>query len=75
LIKDGSGNGEWEPFGTDLDDTTFLFVAQRRPESYKWKIPPLDDHLLGGVGAYDSSTRKGDDTFENLLFLSLGQDW
>lgn len=75
MIKDGLGEGEWGPFGTDPDDTTFLFVAHRRPESYKWKIPPLDDDLLGGVGAYDSPTRKGDDTFENLLFLSLGEDW
>jgi hypothetical protein len=40
-----------------------------------WKIPPLDDDILGGVGAYGSSATKGDDTFENLLFLSLGQDW
>ena len=74
-MKDSPTGGEWRLFGTDLDDTTFLFVAHRRPESHKWKIPPLDDDLLGGVGAYGCSTRKGDDTFENLLFLSLGQDW
>ncbi|KAF8968054.1 hypothetical protein BDZ97DRAFT_1903028 [Flammula alnicola] len=74
LMKEKSGKGEWKRFGTDFDDTTFLFVAHRRPQSYKWKIPPLDDDLLGGVGSYGTDTRKGDDTFENLLLMLVEQD-
>jgi len=52
LIRDKSNDGEWRRFGSDLDDTTFLFVAHRRAESFDWEIPALDDELLGGVGAH-----------------------
>ncbi|KAF9524864.1 putative methyltransferase-domain-containing protein [Crepidotus variabilis] len=63
---------DWERFGQDSDDTTYLFVAARRHGSFKWKIPKADDELLGGVGAQNNNSRKGDDTFENLLLMSMG---
>lgn len=74
LVLDTSTSGcnEWNRFGND--DNTCLFVAHRRHESYKWKIPPLDEDLLGGLGAWGTDSRKGDDTFENLLLMSLEQD-
>jgi len=76
LAKDPSKttSAEWHRFGVDFDDTTFLFVGHRRPESYSWKVPVIDEDLLGGVGANGTDTRKGDDTFENLLLMSLEQD-
>lgn len=74
LIKDGSGDSDWRRFGSDLDDTIFVFVAHRRAESFDWKVPVLDDELLGGVGAYGKNSRKGDDTFENLLIMTIQQD-
>ena len=57
----------------EFDDNTFIFVAHRRPESFDWKIPPLDEQLLAGVGAHGTDNPKGDDTFELLLFMGLDQ--
>jgi len=74
LIRDRSGDNEWRRFGYDFDDTTFLFVAHRRAESFDWEIPALDDELLGGVGAHGKNSRKGDDAFENLLMMIIQQD-
>ena len=74
LIRDRSGDSEWRRFGYDFDDTTFLFVAHRRVESFDWEIPALDDELLGGVGAHGKNSRKGDDAFENLLIMTIQQD-
>ncbi|KAJ3512959.1 hypothetical protein NLJ89_g3228 [Agrocybe chaxingu] len=71
LMKNGSEKSHWQRFGADFDDATFLFVAHRRHESFDWKIPLSDPDLLGGVGAHGSDTRKGDDTFENLLLMMM----
>ncbi|KAF8802486.1 hypothetical protein BYT27DRAFT_7261022 [Phlegmacium glaucopus] len=73
LIRCRSSNSEWQRFGSDLDDTILLFVAHRREESFDWEIPALDDELLGGVGAHGNDSRKGDDTFENLLIMAIQQ--
>jgi hypothetical protein len=61
------------PAATD-DDRMYVFVAQRRPESYAWDVPPNDHDLLTGVGAWGDGRVKFDDTFESLLFLSLDND-
>ena len=60
---------QWRCFGVKSDDTTFLFVAHRRPESYLWTIPLLDEELLSGVGVNGSDFPKSDDTFERLLMM------
>ena len=49
----------------------FVFIARRRLESYGWDVPSDDKELLEGVGARGSRTRKGDDTFEQLLLMQL----
>lgn len=74
LIKGRSSDGEWRRFGSDLDDTTYLFAAHRRAESFDWEIPAPDDELLDGIGAHGKNSRKGDDTFENLLIMEIQQD-
>lgn len=74
LIRGRSSDSEWRRFGSDLDDPIFLFVAHRRVESFDWEIPALDDELLDGVGAQEKNSRKGDDTFENLLIMEIQQD-
>ncbi|PPQ89324.1 hypothetical protein CVT25_003161 [Psilocybe cyanescens] len=71
LVKDNAIGGEWQRFGADFDDTTFLFIAHRRPESYKWVLPFTDSDLLAGVGSNGTNYRKYDDTFENLLLMAL----
>jgi hypothetical protein len=74
LVRTKSEGAEWKRFGADFDDTTFLFIARRRPESYNWDIPSCDRELLTGVGAHGTNTSKEDDTFENLLLMALNQD-
>ncbi|KDR78974.1 hypothetical protein GALMADRAFT_244688 [Galerina marginata CBS 339.88] len=74
LVKDKSAGGDWRRFGSSFDDTIFLFVAHRRAESYAWIVPALDEDLLCGVGANGTSLGKGDDSFENLLLMSIEQD-
>lgn len=64
---------DWHRFRGDVDDDMFIFIAHRRSESLSWKVAMKDHDLLNGVYARGSSERKGDDTFENLLLLSLQQ--
>ena len=53
------------------DGQDFVFVATRREESLAWIVPDDDQHLLDGVGAWGTDSRKGDDTFETLLLMGL----
>ncbi|KAH0832894.1 hypothetical protein J3R83DRAFT_11846 [Lanmaoa asiatica] len=65
----------WRQFGADQDaDQTFVFVAHRRPESIAWHVPKADKELMEGVGARDTTTRKGDDRFETILFMAMEID-
>jgi len=67
---------EWERFGSsDQDESIFIFVGYRRPESLVWNIPRSNEDLLGGVigdpeenGIYK---RKMDETFESLLLMEM----
>jgi len=64
----------WSTFGAvdaDSQDRIFIFVAYRRPESFAWEVPPSDWDLIDGVGARGTPARKGDDTFETLLFMAM----
>lgn len=61
----------WSRFGSADDGDLFIFVASRRLESYTWDVPRSDDELLGGVGAWGTSARKSDDTFESLLLMGM----
>ncbi|KAF9234227.1 hypothetical protein BU15DRAFT_52886 [Melanogaster broomeanus] len=59
-------------FGADDGaDRTFIFVASRRPESVTWDVPVSDRDLMEGVGAKGTPVRKGDDTFETILFMGI----
>jgi len=74
LVKDNRvAENEWQRFGVDFEDTAFLFIGKRRAESLTWTIPLLDSDLLAGIGANGSNSRKGDDTFENILLLTMEQ--
>jgi hypothetical protein len=53
------------------DGPTFIFAAQRRPSSFTWRVPLVDEELMGGVGAWGTDSRKGDDTFETLLLMTM----
>ncbi|KAJ8503426.1 hypothetical protein ONZ45_g10867 [Pleurotus djamor] len=64
------GSSAWIRTGTD-EDVPFVFVAHRRPNSLSWKVPSGDVDLLHGVGAYGTTTRKSDDTFESMLLMSV----
>lgn len=64
----------WQRFGTSTDGRAFAFVARRRPESLTWKVPDNDEDLMGGVGAYNTKSRKEDDTFETLLLMALDDE-
>ena len=69
------GLGPWRQFEAYEDrDRTFVFVAHRRPESLAWDVPESDKELMEGVGAQDTIATKGDDTFETILFMSMGID-
>ncbi|KAI0091105.1 putative methyltransferase-domain-containing protein [Irpex rosettiformis] len=68
---DSSPSGLWTRFGASGDGDVFVFVATRRMESFDWVVPSADKDLLEGVGARGSNTRKGDDTFEQLLLMRL----
>ncbi|KAH9481698.1 hypothetical protein JR316_0006225 [Psilocybe cubensis] len=70
LVKDND-EGDWQRFGANFDDTTFLFTAHRRPESWSWVVPTTDSDLLAGVGSKGTDTKKYDDTFENLLLMGV----
>ncbi|KIY62027.1 hypothetical protein CYLTODRAFT_362083 [Cylindrobasidium torrendii FP15055 ss-10] len=63
---------EWTRFGETFDDPTYVFVARRKPESMCWRLPMADRDLLAGVGAGGTDAHKGDDTFDTLLMMALG---
>lgn len=69
--KDDSGR--WERFDSGGDGDIFLFVAQRRFESFSWTVPEDDVALLEGVGARGTDETKGDDEFEVLLLLRVDE--
>jgi hypothetical protein len=69
LVRRKSNSTQWRCFGVDSEDTTFLFVARRRPESCYWTTLLSDKDLLSGVGANGTGSPKLDDTFENLLMM------
>ena len=58
-----SFGGSWKRVGHDLEDTTFLFTAHRRPETLERPVPKADGALL---------SKHLDDTFESLLMAELG---
>ena len=57
-----SFDGSWRRVGYDSEDTTFLFVAHRRPETLERLVPKEDSALLA---------KYLDDTFESLLMAEL----
>ncbi|SJL09815.1 uncharacterized protein ARMOST_13196 [Armillaria ostoyae] len=61
----------WQRLGSSFEDTTFIFVARRRPDSFAWQIPTNDHDLLAGVGALGTDTPKGDEYFESLLLMTM----
>jgi len=68
-------NSKWTRLGSELEGPSFVFVARRRTESFGWSVPDDDRDLLAGKGIMDGSDQaKGDDTFENLLFMVLNGD-
>jgi len=73
-IKDGTPPLPWRRFGSSVDGHVFVFIARRRPDSLTWEVPDNDQDLMDGVGAYNTRSRKGDDTFETLLLMALGDD-
>lgn len=76
LLNDALDVSEpWRQFGADGDsDRTFVFVAHRRPESIAWHIPETDKELIDCVHAQGTAMKKGDDTFETILFMAMGID-
>ncbi|KAF5339260.1 hypothetical protein D9758_013335 [Tetrapyrgos nigripes] len=73
--KHNSKTSRWSRLGSDLEGPSFVFIARRRPESYGWNVPEKDEELLSGKGVFtDSQVPKGDDTFEQLLFMALNGD-
>jgi hypothetical protein len=63
----------WERFESGGDGDAFLFVARRRSESFSWIVPEDDVALLEGVGGRGTEERKGDDGFEILLLMRVGE--
>jgi hypothetical protein len=72
--NEGASQQPWSRFGTSLDGQDFVFVAKRRPASVAWNVPDDDQKLLDGVGAWGTDSRKGDDTFEMLLLMGMGDE-
>jgi hypothetical protein len=66
-------SSRWERFDSGGDGDVFLFVARRRSESFSWIVPEDDVALLEGVGARGTEERKGDDGFEMLLLMRVGE--
>lgn len=68
-------NDQWSVFqgmsNVIEKEETFIFVGRRRSESLAWDVPTTDTDLLDGVGAGGTTSRKGDDTFESILFMSM----
>jgi hypothetical protein len=71
LVRKHSEGSRWERFGASGDGEVFVFVAQRKPESFFWTVPEDDVALLEGVGARGTQERKGDDAFELLLLMNV----
>lgn len=74
IVKEDEPRHSWARFGLSFDDHTFVFTARRRDESLTWQVPDDDRNLMGGIGAWGTETRKGDDTFETLLLMSIQED-
>lgn len=68
LARQKGGKGDWARFGHAND--VFIFVATRRPESFKWDIPAFDTQLMNGYGPTPPAL---DDTFETLLMLGMDE--
>lgn len=74
-LPDDESDAPWKQFGADEDaDQTFVFVAYRRPESIAWNVPETDKELMEGVGARGTTSKKGDDMFETILFMNMAVD-
>ncbi|KAI9568202.1 hypothetical protein HD554DRAFT_2205118 [Boletus coccyginus] len=72
---DDESDAPWKQFAADEDaDQTFVFVAYRQPESIAWNVPETDKELMEGVGARGTTSKKGDDTFETILFMAMAVD-
>ena len=72
LVTNTTVHGQCQQHGAVPDDTPFIFIAHRRPESFHWTISMDDQDLLSGRGAMGNDAAKSDDTFETLLFMRLG---
>ena len=74
-LPDNEPDAPWKQFGAEEDaDRTFVFVAYHRPESITWNVPETDKELIEGVGARGTTSKKGDDTFEMILFMAMAVD-
>ncbi|KAK0469606.1 putative methyltransferase-domain-containing protein [Desarmillaria tabescens] len=71
ILPDSEQDQSWQRLGSSFEDTTFIFVAQRRHDSLAWQIPTNDRDLLAGVGALGTNTPKGDEYFESLLLMTM----
>ena len=60
---------EWARY--NAPSSTYIFVARRKSVSIDWSVPEDDKDLLEGVGAYGDRRKKGDDTFDLMLLMSL----
>lgn len=61
---------EWTRFGTGDEDELFIFVCERRPETYEWTVPEDDEELMRGA----SGQAGADDQFERLLLGGIEWD-
>jgi hypothetical protein len=66
---DDGPEADWARY--DAPSSTYIFVAHRRNISIDWSVPEDDKDLLEGVGARGDQRRKGDDTFDLMLLMSL----
>lgn len=66
----------WKRFGSQIqsDGPAFVFISQRKLESFTWIVPEDDTQLLRGVGTERASSQKSDDTFESLLLMIMDAD-
>ncbi|KAF8607306.1 hypothetical protein BDV93DRAFT_468036 [Ceratobasidium sp. AG-I] len=67
--NDRKVTNEWDRFGRTSD--IYIFVAKRRPESFRWDVPTQDSQLMNGYGPTPPTL---DDTFESLLLLGIAED-
>ena len=71
MRKVNDSEPSWSRFGSSMENPTYLFVAQRKPASFSWEVPPEDKDLLSGKGAYGTDRPKSDGTFEALQLMDL----